>query len=75
MSWENYGIVWNIDHIIPLCAFDLTDRFQFCAACYYENLQPLCVEDNFQKSGSYKQEELESYLELFKERRKIIERE
>jgi hypothetical protein len=27
MSWENYGKVWEIDHIIPCKGWDLTDDF------------------------------------------------
>lgn len=50
MSWDNYGQdTWHLDHIIPLCAFDLTDRDQLMAACHYTNLQPLWARDNLQK--------------------------
>ena len=24
MNWDNYGSYWSIDHIIPVCKFDLT---------------------------------------------------
>lgn len=52
MSWDNYGKGgWNIDHIIPLCAFDLTDKQQVIIACHYTNLQPLWEQDNFSKGG------------------------
>lgn len=51
MTWDNYG-QWHIDHIKPLCSFDLTDRIQFLQACHYKNLQPLWAQDNKIKGGS-----------------------
>lgn len=53
MTWENHGKVWHIDHIKPLCKFDLTDREQVKQACNYSNLQPLLVKDNLSKGGKY----------------------
>jgi 5-methylcytosine-specific restriction endonuclease McrA len=44
MNWSNYGNrkgQWSIDHIIPLSAFDLTDRQQLLKAVHYTNLRPL----------------------------------
>jgi len=52
MSWNNYGIVWEIDHVVPLSFFDLSDRTQLLEACNYLNLQPLFVNDNRRKGGS-----------------------
>lgn len=50
MSWENYGRKgWHIDHITPLCQFDLKDRAQTKKACHYTNLQPLWFCDNIEK--------------------------
>ncbi len=46
MTWENWGIEWEVDHIKPLGLFDLTDRQQFLEACHYTNLQPLFVGDH-----------------------------
>jgi hypothetical protein len=50
MTWWNWGMDgWHIDHIEPLCNFDLTDRNQFLEACHYTNLQPLWAQDNLKK--------------------------
>ena len=49
MTWENRGKVWHIDHIEPLCSFDLEDREQLLIVCHYTNLRPLFKEDNFKK--------------------------
>src|SRR5579863_1665357 len=29
MAWDNWGTIWELDHITPLRHFDLTDRKQF----------------------------------------------
>ncbi len=43
MSWENWGVIWQIDHIRPCRSFDLTDGAQYLQACHYTNLQPLTL--------------------------------
>lgn len=54
MSWDNYGFYgWHIDHIRPLCTFDLTDPLQVAEACHYTNLQPLWAGENLRKSKSF----------------------
>lgn len=50
MTWENYGRYgWHIDHIKPLCKFDLTNKVQLEEACNFINLQPLWFKDNLEK--------------------------
>jgi hypothetical protein len=52
MSWDNWGPVWQLDHIRPLVSFNLMLRRQFLAACNYKNLQPMLLEEHRQKSLS-----------------------
>jgi len=57
MTWNNHGNgdgKWNIDHIIPLVAVDLTNREQFLRVCHYTNLRPLWFVDNIRKGGKQK---------------------
>jgi hypothetical protein len=50
MTWDNYSHKgWHIDHIEPLCSFDLTNREQLLKACHYSNLTPLWAKDNHYK--------------------------
>jgi len=52
MAWENYG-KWNIDHIIPCAAFDLTIPEQQQKCFHYSNLQPLDAIENKKKGSMY----------------------
>ena len=49
MSWDNWGKVWQQDHIYPLSAARLEDRTEFLAVNNWRNLQPLTVKDNLLK--------------------------
>ena len=45
-KWENYGVEWEIDHIIP---FELMDKYSVLARYKlnnYVNLQPKSSEQN-----------------------------
>lgn len=51
MNWDNYGSYWHVDHIVPLCAFDLSDAKQLALAMNWQNLQPLEAIANKSKNG------------------------
>jgi hypothetical protein len=46
MSWENYGTKWEIDHIVPISKFSLTDPEEQKKANHFTNLQPLWKVEN-----------------------------
>ncbi len=52
MSWENRR-EWQIDHIIPLSSFDLTDKKQVEIANNYSNIQILFAKENKEKRNNY----------------------
>lgn len=49
MTWDNHG-EWEIDHKIPMAAFDLEDPAQLALVCNFSNLQPLWKHENRAKS-------------------------
>lgn len=53
MTWENTA-EWELDHIKPLAAFDLSDPAQLSAACHYRNIQPLWRSENRRKGAKWK---------------------
>ena len=52
MSWETWGVSFEIDHIFPLAAANLEDRTEFLAANNWRNLQPLAPQENRSKNDT-----------------------
>ncbi len=52
MTWQNYGSVWVVDHIVPLRMFDIFDKNDLKICWHYKNLMPLFKEDNLKKEGN-----------------------
>jgi hypothetical protein len=51
MTWNNYGKYWQLDHVVSLWKFDLTNRKQFLKAVNYKNIQPLTIPDHKKKTA------------------------
>ena len=49
MNWDNYGSYWSIDHIIPVCKFDLTLEDEKLKCCNWTNLMPVTIKFNSSK--------------------------
>ncbi len=53
ISWENYGIEWEIDHIRPICSFNLDNEEEMYQCFHFTNTQPLNKQENREKSGKF----------------------
>jgi hypothetical protein len=51
MSWENYGNLWHIDHVIPCSMFDLTNIEHQKICFHWSNIRPLYAIDNLIKNN------------------------
>lgn len=53
MTWENYGSVWELDHIKPCASFTLSSSVQQHECFNWSNCQPLFAEDNLRKGANF----------------------
>ena len=51
MTWENFGKIWHIDHIIPISMVDTSKEENIKFVFHYRNLQPMFAKDNLKKSN------------------------
>ena len=54
MSWENYGDIWEIDHIKPCASFNLLNIEDQKQCFHYTNTQPLFKTTAIAESFGYK---------------------
>ena len=52
MSWENYGKIWHIDHIIPI-SYKNPSLDEVIQRLHYLNTQPLWASENISKGNRY----------------------
>lgn len=51
MTWNNYGKLWHIDHIIPCDFFNFENEYHQRLCFNFRNLQPLLAEENISKGN------------------------
>ena len=51
MKWDNYGSYWSIDHIRPVCKFDLTDENEKLKCWNWTNMMPVPIIFNSSKKS------------------------
>jgi hypothetical protein len=49
MNWDNYGSYWSIDHVIPVCKFDLTNENEKLKCWNWTNMMPVPIKFNSSK--------------------------
>ena len=52
MNWDNYETFWSIDHVIPICKFDLTLEDEKYKCWNWSNLTPVPLLKNNQQSNN-----------------------
>lgn len=58
MTYENYGDIWHIDHVIPCSKFDLTNEEDIKKCFHWTNIRPLDKIKNMQKSNNIKRSDI-----------------
>lgn len=51
MTWSNYNLYWNMDHVIPCSSFDMNDETDQKECFNWKNTRPLKKEENGTKSN------------------------
>ena len=68
MTWKNHGTVWDVDHVIPVCKWDLKEDSQIDACFNWKNLSPSpCMVNRNKKREKINPEQVESHLRRLQE--------
>ena len=65
MTLDNYAILWNIDHVIPLDKF-LNENYSEPIIFHYLNIQPILKKDNLKKNKHWTVEQCMTHLQMVK---------
>jgi hypothetical protein len=64
MSWDNYGTYWHIDHINPICNFNLENEEDIKKVFNWRNTRPLNAKENLSRSKKSNVQEINHHNEL-----------
>lgn len=64
MNWENYGSLWNVDHVIPIIKFDSSNNDELKEAFNWKNTCARYAAENFSKKDNINQEHITYQNEL-----------
>lgn len=58
MTWENYGTFWNIDHLVPINTFDVSQENEAKKAFNWKNTWAMKSNENFIKKNNIIQDQI-----------------
>ena len=61
MTWDNYGTIWNLDHIQACSSFDLTEEDQLKKCFNWKNTVPVYCKENLEKFNKVDEKLVEYY--------------
>ena len=61
MTWQNYGVVWHVDHVIPCASFCLEQLDEQMKCFNWSNCRPLKKEENNKKSNKFLIDEINEH--------------
>ena len=50
ISWDNYGDVWHLDHVMPCSKIDFSNQAEIETCFHWSNIRPLHKKENMHKS-------------------------
>ena len=64
MTWENHGTYWDIDHVIPICKWDLNNQEEIDICFNWKNLSPLkCEINRHEKRDKLDKKQIQRHIE------------
>ena len=62
MNWDNQGLFWHIDHVIPVSRFNLETEEDVIRCFNWKNLSPLTAKENLTKSSNILPSQIQEHI-------------